>query len=78
MPNITCISVCKYLRLLRGKVDIALQSIKQTSYKGTIDCEHSAPTNLVIEVDVYKNMNIFKSFHHQGIHHCAPLSAYEI
>lgn len=59
MPNIMCISVCKYLRLLRGKVDIALQSIKQTSYKGTIDWKHNAPTNLAIEVNVYKNTNSF-------------------
>lgn len=59
MPNIMWISVCKYLRLLRGKVDIALQSIKQTSYKGTIDWEHNAPTNLAIEVNVYKNMKFF-------------------
>jgi len=57
--NTVCISVCKYLRLLRGKVDIALQSIKQTSYKGTIDWEHNAPTNLATEVNTYKNMNFF-------------------
>lgn len=56
MPNIIWISVCKYLRLLRGTVDIALQSIKQTSYKGTIAWELRAPTDLAIEVNAYKNM----------------------
>lgn len=34
------------------KVDIALQSIKQTSYKGTIDWEHSASAKLGIGVHV--------------------------
>lgn len=44
------------------KVDIALQSIKQTSYKGTIDWEHNASANLGIGVHVEKEKNPSRSF----------------
>lgn len=36
------------------KVDIALQSIKQISYKNTIDWEHNTSANLGIGVHVQK------------------------
>ena len=54
MPNTTCPRL-QIFDTLVVKVDIALQSIKQISYKGTIDWEHSASANLGIGVHVQKN-----------------------
>ena len=54
MPNTTCPSL-QIFDTLVVKVDIALQSIKQTSYKGAIDWEHSASANLGIGGHVQKN-----------------------
>lgn len=50
-PNIMCSSL-QIFDTSVVKVDIAWQSIKQTSYKGTIDWEHNAIASLGTGVHV--------------------------